>query len=203
MSPGFQPIPGSVQQEAIFTLTLQSASQIVGRNITTLQELRGLSATDLYYTNCLAIAVPTYGLFTYGPVVDGKFTPRLPGQLLLNGQFDTSLNLMIGHNADEGLLFTSPYIENNTDFANYVSDVFPTAHAETVEYITEVLYPPIFDGSIGYTNEIGRTDLFFSEFAFTCNTRWLALAFENKTFSYLFSVPPALHGDDADYRKFT
>lgn len=201
-SPGFQPIPGTIQQEAIYAKTLQSASQITGRNITTLQQLRSLSALDLYYTNCLAVAVPSYGLFTYGPVVDGKFVPRLPGELFLTGQFDTSLNLMIGHSADEGLLFSSPYIQNNTDFAGYVSTVLPSADAETVDYITEVLYPPIFDGSHGYASQILRTDLFFSELAFTCNTRFMDLAYGNKTFSYLFSVPPALHGDDNQYGKY-
>ena len=201
-SPGYQPIPGSVQQESIFRKTLQSASQITGRNISTLQELRGLSALDLYYTNCLAIAVPTYGLFTYGPVVDGKFAPRLPSELLLTGQFDHSLNLMLGHNADEGLLFTSPYVQNNSDFDNYVSSVFPSASEETVNYITEVLYPPVFDGSFGYTSQFRRLDLLFSELAFTCNTRYMDLAFANKTYSYLFSVPPALHGDDNQYRKY-
>ncbi|KIM96619.1 hypothetical protein OIDMADRAFT_170366 [Oidiodendron maius Zn] len=201
-SPGYQPIPGCVQQESIFQKTLQSASQITGRNISTLRELRSLSALDLYYTNCLAIAVPTYGLFTYSPVVDGKFAPRLPSELLLTGQFDHSLNLMLGHNADEGLLFTSPYVQNNSDLDNYVSSVFPSASQDTVKYITEVLYPPVFDGSLGYTSQIRRLDLLFSELAFTCNTRYMDLAFANKTYSYLFSVPPALHGDDNQYLYF-
>jgi carboxylesterase type B len=195
-SPGFQPIPGTIQQEAIYDKTLQSASQITGRNITTLQQLRGLSALDLYYTNCLAVAVPLYGLFTYGPVVDGQFVPRLPGELFLTGQFDRSLNLMIGHTADEGLLFSSPYIQNNADFADYVSTLIPSADAKTIDYITKVLYPPVFDGSYGYTSQILRTDLLLSEFGFTCNTRFMDLAYGNKTFSYLFSVPPALHGAD-------
>jgi carboxylesterase type B len=200
-SPGFQPIPGTTQQEAIYAQALQSASQITGRNITTLQQLRGLSALDLYYANCLAVAAPPYGLFTYGPVVDGKFVPRLPGELFLAGQFDRSLNLMIGHTADEGLLFSSPYIQNNADFADYVSTLIPSADAKTIDYITEVLYPPAFDGSHGYTSQILRTDLLLSEFGFTCNTRSMDLAYGNKTFSYLFSVPPALHGADNQYGK--
>jgi carboxylesterase type B len=201
-SPMLQPIPGTIQQEAIYTKTLQSASQITGRNITTLQQLRSLSASKLYYTNCLAVAVPPYGLFTFGPALDGKFAPRLPGELFLTGQFGTSLNLMIGHSANEGLLFSSPNIQNDTDFADYVSMVIPSADAETVDYITKVLYSPVFDGSNGYTSQILRTDLLFSELAFTCNTRFIDLAYGNKTFSYLFSVPPALHGDDNPYCKY-
>ena len=201
-SPGFLPIPDIIQQDAIYAKTLQSASQITGRNITTLQQLRSLSTSDLYYTNCLAVAVPPYGLFTYGPVVDGKFVPCLPGELFLTGQFDTSLNLMIGHTADEGLFFSSPYIQNNADFSGYVSTLIPSADGKTVSYITEVLYPPVFDGSHGYTSQIRRTDLLLSELGFTCNTRFMDLAYGNKTFSYLFSVPPALHGDDNQYGKY-
>lgn len=200
-SPGFLPVPGTIQQEAIYATTLQSASQITGRNITTLQQLRSLSALDLYYTNCLAVAVSPYGQFTYGPVVDGKFVPRLPGELFLTGQFDRSLNLMIGHMADEGLLFSSPYIQDNADFAAYVGTLIPSADAKTVDYITEALYPPVFDGSHGYTSQILRNDLLLSEFCFTCNTRFMDLAYGNKTFSYLFSVPPALHGVDNQYGK--
>jgi hypothetical protein len=141
------------------------------------------------------MALPVYGLFTYGPVADGKFAPCLPGELFLTGQFDTSFKLLIGHSADEGLIFSSPYIQNNTDFVNYIRGLFPSADAETVRYISEVMYPPIFDGSHGYTSQIRRLDLLF-ELGFTCNTRYMELAFGNKTFSYLFSVPPALHGDD-------
>lgn len=37
---------------------------------------------------------------------------------------------------------------------------------------------------------------------FSCNTRYLDLAYGNQTFAYEFSVPPALHGQDIPYTFF-
>ncbi|EHK19929.1 uncharacterized protein TRIVIDRAFT_193306 [Trichoderma virens Gv29-8] len=202
-SPGFQPMPGSVQQKALYTKTLASASQITGKNITSLSQLRGLSEADLYYTNYLVVATSAYGLFSYGPVVDGKLVPRLPGELLLTGQFNKRLQVMVGHSADEGLTFSSPYIQSNGDFGNYFKSIFPSTPQDNMDYVSDVLYPPIFNGTLGYTNQIQRVDLIFSEFAFTCNTRYLDLAFMNQTYSYLFNVWPALHGADSPYLYFT
>jgi hypothetical protein len=75
-SPGFHPVPGNAEQEAMYAKTLASASQITGKNIISLSGPRGLSEADLYYTNCLVVAISIYGLFSYGPVVDGKIVPR-------------------------------------------------------------------------------------------------------------------------------
>lgn len=70
-----------------------------------------------------------------------------------------------------------------------------------LSYITEVLYPPVFDGSQaqGYTNNIDRSSALIAELVFTCNTFYLDKAYGNNTYSYLFSVPPALHGNDVRY----
>lgn len=51
---------------------------------------------------------------TLGPVVDGSFVPELPGLLLLHNRFDGDINIMIGHNGDEGLGF--PFISNSSAF---------------------------------------------------------------------------------------
>jgi carboxylesterase type B len=37
---------------------------------------------------------------------------------------------------------------------------------------------------------------------FTCNTFWLDKAFNNQTYSYLFSVYPGLHGQDVPYTYY-
>jgi carboxylesterase type B len=131
----------------------------------------------------------------------GKLCPALPGELLLTGQFNKKLQVMVGHSADEGLTFSNPYIQNNGEFSDYLRSVFPSTRQEVIDYMSSVLYPPIFDGTLGYTNQLQRVDLIFSEFAFTCNTRYLDVAFENKTYSYLFSIWPALHGQDNPYCK--
>jgi carboxylesterase type B len=71
-----------------------------------------------------------------------------------------------------------------------------------VDYIVNTLYPPVFDGSLGYTNNFERGSLIVSEGVFTCNTNYLSRAYGNKTYSYLFAIPPAIHGQDVAYTYF-
>ena len=134
-------------------------------------------------------------------MVDGSFSPALPGLLLLHGKFDQSLKVLIGHNGDEGLFFTSPFVPDEETFKqNVVIVSFPDADTDNATgYIMNTLYPPIFDGSHGYTDMIARADYIVSEALFSCNANYLARAFNENAFSYLFSVPPALHGADIYY----
>lgn len=103
----------------------------------------------------------------------------------------------------QGLSFTPPYIQNATDIQAQLTSVIPSvkAYPEVLSYITETLYPPIFDGSQaqGYTNNLDRASALIAELIFTCNTFYFDKAYGNKTYSYLFSVPPALHGFDVRY----
>ena len=68
---------------------------------------------------------------------------------------------MVGHNANEGLIFTPPYSQNNTDIKAQLAVTIPSiaAFPETLDYILTELYPEVFDGSQaqGYTNNLDRT----------------------------------------------
>ena len=55
---------------------------------------------------------------------------------------------------------------------------------------------------MSYTNQIARSDAITSELVFTCNTFYLDKAYGNNTYSYFFSVPPAIHGMDIAYTYF-
>ena len=94
-SPGFVPVTSSNQQEQIF----QNYIKLL--NVSSIEEARSLSSAKLQLANAITVGLATYGGFTYGPVVDGDFTPALPGQLLARGQFDKKVKVMVGHNANE------------------------------------------------------------------------------------------------------
>ena len=193
-SPGFLLVTGANEQESTFNEFLRLL------NVSSLAEARALPSEALITANSAQIDIQSpYGQFTYGPVVDGLFAPALPGQLLQRGQFDHSLNLMVGHNADEGFVFTDPRITNNTGFLNVLDSNFADLPPASLSYITQTLYPPIFDGSRGYTSQFGRVALTISEGLFSCNTNYLARAYGNNTHNYLFSVPPGIHGEDVPY----
>lgn len=77
----------------------------------------------------------------------------------------------------QGLLFTSPFIQNNSAFDEFLSLALPTIRAWPAvnDYVINELYPPIFDGSqaMGYRDQIGRGAALISEAVFTCNTFYM------------------------------
>ncbi|KAL9600988.1 MAG: hypothetical protein Q9219_002810 [cf. Caloplaca sp. 3 TL-2023] len=194
-SPAFQNTPGNLQQEQTFGGFLSLL------NVSTLQEARQLPSSALIQANAQQVAASPYTLFTYGPAVDGLFAPGLPGKLLLHGSFDHSVKLMLGHNADEGLAFTSPFINNSTAYDNFLRSSLPDISPDVASYIENELYPPPSE-STPYKDEVGRASLSTSESSFVCNTLYLDRAFGNETYAYQFSVPPALHGQDVVYTFF-
>ncbi|KAL6721056.1 hypothetical protein ACLMJK_000156 [Lecanora helva] len=198
-SPGFQNVVSNFQEEQTFDDFLSLL------NVSTLDEARQLPSTALITANIIQVAKSPYGLFTYGPVVDGVFAPAIPGKLLLQGSYDHNLTLMLGHNGDEGISFTDPAVINDTAFNEYVLKTFPTISPSVASYIENVLYPPKMPGVLGttgYSDEVGRLALTISESTFTCNTFYLDKAFDNQTYAYQFSVPPATHGEDVAYTFF-
>lgn len=153
-SPGFLPYVSNQQQETTF----QDFLSLLG--VKTIEAARQKPFSALLKANAQQVGASPYGQFTYGPTVDGDFVPQLPGVLLLHGQYPKDLKIMVGHNADEGLLFTSPFLQNNTAFRKYLVETLPTirAYPANIDYIAKTLYPPIFDGSqaMNYTNQIAR-----------------------------------------------
>ena len=192
-SPGFSPVTSNLQQETIFQTFLGLL------NVSTLEEARQLPSAALIKANIIQVANASYGGFGFGPAVDGYFVPLLPGELLAQGRYDKNLKLLIGHNLDEGLIFTSPFITNQSAYAASLQAALPDASSSVINYIDTVLYPPVFTGQYGYTDQISRVAVTVAELVFTCNTFFLDLAYGNQTYAYQFSISPALHGDDLAY----
>jgi carboxylesterase type B len=94
-SPGFIPIVSNQQQEQ----TLDNFLSLLG--VSTIEEARQKPYSALVQANAQQVGAAVYGQFVYGPTVDGKFVPALPGELLLHGQYPKDLKIMVGHNADE------------------------------------------------------------------------------------------------------
>ena len=199
MSPFFVSDIPMQQQENAFNRFLALA------NVSTLEELKQTPIGSLNTANSLAVGFGAYdtpghyGAYTYSPVVDGEYVPDTPGRLLLQGRFDKSIKVVSGYNAAEGILFTLPTANSSSAFTNLVELWLPSANASTVAYITTTLYPPIFDGSLPYTDNLSRSILFVAEYAITCATNFLNRAFDNQTYGYQFSVPPAFHANDNKY----
>lgn len=135
--------------------------------------------------------------------MDGDYVPDLPSKLLQEGRFDHSIAVLTGHNQDEGSRFVpSTLITDETTYEDFVETLIPALSKGSVELaqISQTLYPPIFNGSEGYTNETERSNLTFADAVIVCNARSMDTAsFIPHTYAYVFSVPPALHGADLSY----
>lgn len=109
---------------------------------------------------------------------------------------------MAGHNIAEGVLFTRPWVSDNSTFAGVVQSWLPTAKADTLAFINNNLYPTVFDGTYPYRDQLDRAILFVSEFVISCKSNWIERAFGNEAYGYIFGVPPGVHGQDTAYTFF-
>jgi hypothetical protein len=152
-SPGFEPFPGREEQE---NLTQRYLALL---NVSSISAARQLPLSALSAANVELVASSPYGTFTFAPAVDGSFVPALPGVLLAQGLFDTSVKIMTGFNAHETLYFTNPDNTNNSIFEAGIQDTFPGIQPSVVDYIASTLYPPVFNGSYPYTSYFERAEL--------------------------------------------
>jgi carboxylesterase type B len=201
-SPGFFPYTPS-ETTNIFSSVLGNASLIVEKTITTADELRALSFENLYNLNSLVVGQSPYGQFTFGPVVDpspDSYVPDLPGRLLAEGKFH-KIPVLVGHNTNEGLLFTPPFVQTQDNFTAFLTQSLPTTTVEQRKELATELYPAVYNGTYGYSIPIYRTALAISDLAFTCNAYWLRRTMKT-SYGYFFSVPPGLHGQDIPFTFF-
>ena len=194
-------------------------------NVSSLDALREKSSSDLQTLNALIIGNSRpFGTFTFGETIstwtvilmsltriigivpDGDYVPDRPAKLLEEGRFDKTLAIMTGHNQDEGSRFVpNTSTTDQASYTAYLKSLFPGLVNDTasLDYVTQTLYPPIFDGSQGYTNQTERSNMTFADATFVSNTRSMSQAnFLPTTYSYQFSGPPAVHGADLPFTFF-
>ena len=160
-SPWVSNVPDRFEQQQTFVNFLSLLK------VNTVAEARQLPSSSLITANSLQIRQSLYGFTSYGPVPDGRFAPASVAKLLRQGWFNKNIKLMVAHNANEGLYFTNPSIRNESAFIDTFQRAFPAIAPTNTEYIVNVLYPPVFDGSYGYIDQFTREVLLLSDVAFT------------------------------------
>ncbi|KAL9057560.1 MAG: hypothetical protein Q9162_002293 [Coniocarpon cinnabarinum] len=173
-------------------------------NVSSLGELRAMSSADLQTLNALLVGNShPFGTLTFGISPEGSYVPDLPSRLLNEGRFDHSVAVMTGHNGDEGfILVPNPLLQTGEDYDSFLTSLLPSLDTNTAafQHITQDLYPPVFDGSQGYTNQMQRNNVTFADAVLVCNTRAMDTApFTNSTYAYEFTGSPAIHGADLAY----
>ncbi|KAJ4413670.1 hypothetical protein N0V82_008399 [Gnomoniopsis sp. IMI 355080] len=182
-------------------------------NLTSVTAARALDTQQLQSLNREIIGNAAFGAFTFGPSIDGDFLPANQFTMLQAGQFARNVDAIVAHNANEGLLFTDPRVQNETDLIAYLSAFMPSINPTVIQNIATNIYPEEFSGALGYTTPTERLALLNSEAIVGCNVNALAKAFATTLRApnpanagaangYLFSVNPAIHAQDLGYTFF-
>jgi carboxylesterase type B len=211
-SPGIDPTVSYQQQEQMLQNFLATA------NVSTIEEARNLPSDVLIRANQLVVKPGAYGTMVWGPAVDGLFVPAMPGKLLSQGSFDKRVQILVGHNSNEGLAFASPFVRNDTGYIGWLTGLLPSATPSTINYIASSLYPPVvsyfssppltrsshaqLNGTSSYKDQFQRVALTIGDLAVTCNAHYMAAATANSSHSYQFSLFPGVHAQDIPYTFF-
>lgn len=184
MSGGWVPVTSNEQE-------IEAANRFLDKlNVTTIGEAQDATSEEAILANALAIGAAQWTTFGYGPVVDGTYVPDHPSILLEDGNYNHHLEIMTGHVANESPSFTPPYVRTDTQFREFLYELFPTADEWSVDYMLETLYPD---------PGINRTLQAIADIGFTCNVHYLRNAFPRDTYEYKWNIPPALHASDVAY----
>ncbi|KAJ4395822.1 hypothetical protein N0V93_000036 [Gnomoniopsis smithogilvyi] len=185
---------------------------VAASNVSSLSAARMLDTSALQAINRLTVGQAPFATLTYGANVDNDFIPALQTDLLAQGNFAHNVDVIVAHNANEGLIFTDQRIQNNTGLAGYLSGLMPSASPETIQNIIN-LYPEDFSGTQPYKTQLERLELVASESLVTCNANAIEKAFattpggvqglaSGAVNGYLFAVSPGIHALDTSYTFF-
>lgn len=153
-----------------------------------LTEARAVDEATIIAANAATIGDAPASSYIFCPVVDGDLLPGNLATLLRQGRFDKSIPVLAAHNSLEGGFFFDPNIASEEAFEAWVNKSVPGLGANRLKYLSESLYPPIFDGSLGYLNMSMRQMSLLGEAIFDCNFNTIGEALDGNSFAckYLF-----------------
>ena len=166
-------------------------------NITTLNEARKLSTDVLITANANSIANHSH-MYRRFTACNRRPFPRSPKVSLRVGKFDKSVKLIISHNSNEGLILV-PAVHTSEEYVTLVRNLLTRANDTTIDYVTNILYPPVFDGSMGYADNYQRAAKTAGDIIMNCNAASLGSAYKKDSYGYYFDVYPGIHGQDIGY----
>lgn len=196
-SPGFFPSPNDTELDATYSafLNLAGAKKF--------EDLEKIDTKVLMQANADLTFNSSYGLFNFGPSVDGYFTRDLPSKVLKAKEQHKGISMLIGHTKFDGLFFTPPWIRNNTQLRDHVRLMYPGV-PETVLDEVDKRYPI---GKFEFAKEkLLKVANFLDDVAIQCNSYYLTEAGLADTsnnyhpiYRYVYNSVPAIHGADVPY----
>lgn len=167
--------------------------------VTNVDAARKLPTKVLQAANVNAQRTMPFHVNYFGPVIDDDFIVDLLPRAYSRGNLSKDVRVITSHNQNEARFLGNQSVKTDADFDNWVQINFLSASSSIRQQIINQIYPPIYDGSLPYTNPQQRSDLAVNEYLIKCTTVSVAEAYENQTHNYIFGVPPAIHAQDLAY----
>ena len=196
--PWWQPLLNTREQGRQYFTALNLAG------VNDLNGLRSLPSSTLAYLNQADINASYpgpgagYGVYWYGPVVDGKFIRNLPDQEFKQGNFQ-KVPLIVDHDAYEGYIFSNKSQTTQVAETADAMDLFPYAGPSFFSRLYQ-LYP-----ISSYNSTFFQRQTWFGDFIINCPTYQMATAMSDQSynssavFKMVFAAGSELHGATSDF----
>lgn len=83
----------------------------------------------------------------------------------------------------EGAFFFDPNVTTNDEFSTWINRSFAGLTSKDVTHLAISLYPPQFDGSLGYVDMDTRQMKLWSEAVIDCNYYWIGQGVRDKGYA--------------------
>ncbi|KAI0033945.1 alpha/beta-hydrolase [Vararia minispora EC-137] len=158
--------------------------------------LRTVDATTLSQIGNAIEAANFFGVFTWVPVVDGKFSVERPTVLLAERKINTDVALVFT-NAHEGNIFvnSAELVANNTTLTEYITQLLVRLNDTSIQQAVS-----LYSNIPGLTSIPQQAAQVMGEVIFVCPAYFVLNAFDgHSSWKGEFAVPPATHGLDVLY----
>lgn len=134
-----------------------------------------------------------FGIFSFGPVVDGKFIKELPGLAFQRGNF-YDVPIIVDHEGYEGVIFSNASLTAQIDETADAQDIFPYAGPAFFSRLYQ-LYP-----RSDFNSTFFQRQTWFGDFIINCPTTYIGFnAIEHNSnrstvWKMVFNAGSQLHG---------
>lgn len=184
-SPGISPATPETQNSG-------AADFLAALGVGSFAEARKMDSAQIIQANANVIYEARTSSFKYSPQPDGSYVNTTVLTALRNGLVHESVDILVSHTANEGVLFMPTFATTDGLFAEYLVNKFPNATESQIWHIVNDLYPlSAYDGQW-----YKRNAAFVGDWLIKCYTNALAHAYPERIHKYEWDIFPAVHGND-------
>jgi carboxylesterase type B len=166
------------------------AEFLAAMKVRSLDEARALPSEAVVLANQEQIRTAKGTNYVHVPSVDGVTVVGSLGDLFKRGGVvgkKSAVRIMVGHGTREGAFLFDPTVKTERDFEQWLRSSVGGLSDAQVRELMEKVYPPVFDGSYGYTGQASRQMALYGEGVLDCNFVWAGEAPAGDVYACEFS----------------